>query len=79
MTEEVCSDFRDVEDYGLRTHNRGSVMANMLEDTQLPNGNFNPKSLSIIMKYLSRIPVEERKDAIASMSKIVVGRGLNSV
>jgi hypothetical protein len=72
------SDFSDVEDYGLRSYNRGAVLANLLEDYYLslktPSNSFKA-FLDSKDEYLLNIPRIEHQAAMDMMHYHLKQRG----
>lgn len=74
------STFIDVEDYALRTYNRGAVLANIFERYVNPRTRtLLPRDLLLctreIKQYLNDLPEAERNDANAAMHIHLEERG----
>lgn len=67
--------FNDVEDFELRSRNRGVVMANIFEE-HLRDGVLSPVKAGLILEYFSRIPPTERSLAKDMFEAMLLERGL---
>jgi hypothetical protein len=58
--------FNDIEDATLRNHNRGAILANMVEDGM--NGSkIKHSATADVIGYFANIPEEDRKDSLDAM------------
>jgi len=69
-TNELPS-FKKIEDEGLRSHNRGAILANIYEVYKGSNNDV----LYSLEAYLNRIPEEERVSAKEAMVRHLKQRG----
>lgn len=77
MTRDVYPMFEDIENDELRARNRGVIMANIYEDNATVNGNkLTMEGTKAIVKYFTRIPLDERHMAREAFQNSLTERGI---
>jgi len=68
--------FNDIENFELRARNRGIIMSNILEDNLIKEL-VSRRGISIVKKYLEKIPLLERKAAVDALYTSLLERGFD--
>lgn len=69
--------FNGVEDFSLKSRNRGVLIANMVEEHFDTNTNrVSTRGLALILGYFNEIPSLERKAAHNALKKELANRGI---
>lgn len=69
--------FNNVEDFDLKSHNRGVVIANIIEEHyDVVSNRVSTRGLSLILGYFNEIPALERKAAHSSLKSELTKRGI---
>ena len=66
--------FGDIDDEGLRTRNRATVLANIAE-SNIKDKRINVKGVSLILGYFNQIPMEERNSVKDKFKADMISRG----
>lgn len=65
--------FNDIEDVGLKAHNRAAIMSNICE-AHTKKGKITPGGAGLAIGYFNSIPVEERKTTFDKFMTTMAGR-----